>query len=65
MTNENEAQQAAPALADVATSEDKLFHDGYVKGISKFIKECATPMTIAIQGDWGTGKTSLINLIDA
>lgn len=64
MGYENDASQAIQALADVATDEDTLFHDGFVKGVSEFIKECPTPMTIAIQGDWGAGKTSLINLID-
>ena len=64
MTEEGKAVSAARALADIATDEDKLFNDGYVKGIAQFIKECATPMTIAIQGDWGTGKSSLINLIE-
>jgi uridine kinase len=24
-----------------------------------------TPMTIGLQGDWGSGKTSLMNLISA
>lgn len=28
-----------------------------------FIKCTETPMSIAIQGDWGTGKTSKLNLI--
>ncbi len=26
---------------------------------------CSTPMTIGIQGDWGSGKTSLMNLVRA
>ena len=65
MGNESEALSTTQALADIATDDDKLFHDGYVKGISEFIKTCATPMTIAIQGDWGSGKTSLMNLIEA
>lgn len=65
MANENKALSAVGALADVATDEDKLFRDGYVKGVSKFIKECATPMTIAVQGNGGTGKTSLFNLMEA
>lgn len=65
MSIQNEALSKPRALADVATSEDKLFHDGYVKGVAEFIETCATPMTIAIQGSWGTGKTSLIKLIEA
>lgn len=35
----------------------------YVESLSEFIKECDTPMTIAIQGDWGSGKTSMMNMI--
>ena len=65
MSYENEVKPAVKALADVATDEDKLFRDGYVKGIAQFIEECATPLTIAIQGESGTGKTSLIKLIEA
>ncbi len=65
MSDETKALSATEALADVATDEDKLFRDGYVKGIADFIEKCATPMTIAIQGDLGSGKTSLIKLIEA
>ena len=35
----------------------------YVDSLSEFIKICSTPMTIAIQGDWGSGKTSFMNMI--
>ena len=35
----------------------------YVDVLSEFITSCETPMTIAIQGDWGTGKTSMMNMI--
>ncbi len=65
MANQIDASPKIRTLADVATNKDTLFRDGFVKGIAEFIKECATPMTIAIQGDWGSGKTSLINLLDA
>ena len=50
--------------ADVATDEDKLFRNDYARGVAAFIKTCPTPMTIALKGDWGTGKTSLINQIE-
>lgn len=36
----------------------------YADVLSKFIEECDTPMTVALQGDWGTGKTSLMHLIE-
>lgn len=37
----------------------------YVDSLAQFVMECDTPMTIAIQGDWGSGKTSMMNLIGA
>lgn len=42
---------------------DLLNLEPYIKGLSDYIENCATPMTIAIQGDWGTGKTSMMNMI--
>ncbi|CDH45065.1 P-loop NTPase fold protein [Candidatus Contendibacter odensensis] len=35
----------------------------YIESLSEFILGCETPMTIAIQGDWGSGKTSMMNMI--
>ena len=35
----------------------------YADVLTEFIENCDTPLTIALQGDWGTGKTSLMNLI--
>ncbi len=35
----------------------------YVDSMSDFILNCETPMTIALQGDWGAGKTSMMNMI--
>ena len=35
--------------------------EGYVKGLERFIEHAATPLTIALQGEWGSGKTSLMN----
>ena len=44
--------------------EQDLFHiETYIEGLSTYIKECATPMTVSIQGDWGSGKTSMMNMI--
>ena len=33
----------------------------YVQGLVQFISNSAAPITIALQGEWGSGKTSLIN----
>jgi hypothetical protein len=35
----------------------------YAEALRDFIQECDTPMTIGIQGDWGIGKTSLMNML--
>jgi len=44
---------------------EDLFDVGkYIVGLSSFIQECDTPMTIAVQGDWGSGKTSFMHLIE-
>ncbi len=35
----------------------------YINGLCTFILHCETPMTISIQGDWGSGKTSMMNMV--
>jgi len=35
----------------------------FAESIAEFIRECETPITIGLQGDWGTGKTSLMNMV--
>ena len=43
---------------------DKLGSQKYCDALTSFIKHCSTPMTIAIQGGWGTGKTTTINIVE-
>ena len=43
--------------------QDQFEISQYIDGLSNFIKDCETPMTIAIQGDWGSGKTSVMNMV--
>ena len=35
----------------------------YADSLATFVAECDTPMTVGLQGEWGTGKTSLMNMI--
>lgn len=35
----------------------------HIDALSEFMLACPTPMTIAVQGDWGTGKTSMMNMV--
>lgn len=46
-------------------SEKDLFGiQKYQNALVEFIKNSQTPLTIALQGEWGSGKTSLMNLLD-
>ena len=43
--------------------EDLLKIQRYSNALITFIKNSQTPITIGIQGEWGSGKTSLLNTI--
>lgn len=45
------------------SDDDRLGLEPYIKSLSEFLTQCDTPVTISIQGDWGTGKTSLMNMV--
>ena len=50
----------------VASITEDLFHvEVYVDALCQFIETCDTPMTVSIQGDWGSGKTSMMNMMRA
>ncbi|MEO1857921.1 MAG: P-loop NTPase fold protein [Rubritalea sp.] len=42
---------------------DLLGTDKYLEALNLFIKSASMPTTIAIQGEWGSGKTSMMNQI--
>lgn len=46
-------------------SKDLLKIKEYAIALTTFISECDTPMTIGVQGDWGIGKTSMLNTVKA
>lgn len=48
---------------DSARSADTLNLIPYAEALRDFIHDCETPLTIGIQGDWGTGRTSLMNML--
>ena len=45
------------------TQEDLFGIQVYQDALIKYIRLTDTPITIALQGEWGSGKTSLMNLL--
>lgn len=45
-------------------TEDQFKLSGYVTGLCDFIRQTEKPVTISIQGEWGSGKTSFMNMIE-
>ena len=37
--------------------------EGRAQALSRFVASCDTPMTVGIQGEWGSGKTSLMRRV--
>ncbi len=55
--------EEAPAAPNAAARRDDLGIAKYLEGVSRFIGNCATPMTIAFQGNWGSGKSSVLGML--
>lgn len=51
-------------LSDLPSDTDALGIEKHCNGLTDFLRQCSSPMTIAIQGDWGTGKTSLMKQLE-
>lgn len=54
---------ATKGFTDQAAVKDLFDIKKYTEGLTQFISTCNTPMTISIQGSWGTGKTSIMQII--
>ena len=52
-----------PFLKGEIGQEDRLGINDYAQALQTFIENTDTPMTVGIQGEWGSGKTSLMNKI--
>lgn len=46
--------------ADPGVSNYAFGVEAYIEGLVAFLEDTTTPMTIALQGEWGSGKTSLM-----
>ena len=43
--------------------QDKLKSRRYALALTNFIAQSDTPMTVGLQGEWGTGKTSMMYML--
>lgn len=57
--NSNVVDQPAKA------EDDRLSMKAYAEALTDFVKGAKAPLTIALQGEWGSGKTSLMNSLKA
>ena len=48
---------------DAVIQQDDLGIAKYIDGISRFIDNCATPMTVAFQGNRGSGENSVLKML--
>lgn len=58
-------QTDAPLDPAVGQGQDRLGIEPYSNGLYYFARRCDTPMTIGLQGEWGSGKTSLMKMVQA
>jgi len=42
---------------------DLLKTHQYAQSLAQHVVDCATPLTVGVQGEWGSGKTSLLNMM--
>lgn len=56
--------QRGKGATDLPAKQDRFGIEKYISGLCRFIVGCPTPMTIAIQGDWGSGKTSVMQMVE-
>ena len=63
LINKNRSAVTDQPIIDAGA--DLLGSHRYATGLGNFIAHAKTPITIGIQGGWGSGKTSLINMLMA
>jgi len=58
-----------PANIDSPSVDDRLGFDLYARGIARTIRDASShnqlPLTLGIYGRWGSGKTSLMRMVEA
>jgi len=63
----NEIKYMKSSVIDIPRKKNEADLFGiqkYQNALVEFVNHSHTPLTIALQGEWGSGKTSLMNLLD-
>src|SRR5690349_986372 len=52
-------------VSDAPTAQDALGFEPYVKALASFLSNPLTlpPLTLSLEGEWGTGKSSFMRLL--
>ncbi len=45
-------------------ADDEFNVSAYINSLCRFIRSCETPITISLQGEWGSGKSSFMKLVE-
>jgi hypothetical protein len=66
MRANQETAQLAPILDDQPAEKDLLDFDSYVEALQELIvhPDTETPLTLGVFGRWGTGKTTLMRMLE-
>ena len=66
MSKSNKTQRPSSSINDQATTVDLLGFEPYVKAVAKFLTNPHTkpPLTMSIEGSWGSGKSSFMLQLD-
>ena len=68
MTDPSMREMPLTFSTSLGEGEDERAHDTlnllpYAEALGEFIQQCETPVSIGIQGEWGTGRTTLMNML--
>ena len=63
LNNTNSAKKPLVEMPIKSEKEDLLETNDFQETLIRYIEESGTPVTIALQGEWGKGKTSMMNLV--
>lgn len=65
MSNESFAKSVSSDVPIASPSQDRFSVQDYVQSLCSFIRSAETPITVSIQGEWGSGKTSFMKMIES